>query len=240
VVLQGLSSKPLPVDFSTELSKPISNPECVACSLLPLCCIDQLSLARISNFDLLASYSWIKNTSPDGTAKTIGKPTIVVPGWPPEWIDPKLPVTVRRDRRSDRRQQVRFPKSPILPIIASVKRCRPNFNFGDVDVVTRAGCLQSILRSLDSMGVPDGKWYEHKDLVFRIDLQLVGKKTVYLQRWQKMPRYPGWEGFGKTFLMACIKPLEGFHDHQRIITYVCFSRVCSQRSLMLGCRILMV
>ena len=93
-----------------------------------------------------------------------------------------------------------------------------DLEWSELDFVTDRNNLRKLLRWLK--GVPDGE--ELKD--FRIDMQLAGKKTVLLNRWEKRTRetMPG-NTFGFGFEKAATNAVNGCAGstgHHRIIKYV--------------------
>jgi len=85
-----------------------------------------------------------------------------------------------------------------------------------VDVITNRNGLRKLLRWLNpSRG--------QRVCDFRIDVELVGSKTIVLSRWDDGPReLPSGRNFGFAFEAAMCRAAPGcpISDHHRIITYV--------------------
>jgi len=90
-----------------------------------------------------------------------------------------------------------------------------------VDVVTGRNSLRKILRWLNP-----SQGREVRD--FRIDVQLVGAKTLVLGRWEGRSREPpNFSSYGIGFSDATTRPALGCPSsgHERVITYVSCLRV---------------
>ena len=86
-----------------------------------------------------------------------------------------------------------------------------------VDVITDRNGLRKLLRWLSP-----GKWVPG----FRIDVQLVGTKTLVFSRWENCAREPAsGHSHGFRFEQAMTRPAPGCPSsgHHRTITYVCDS-----------------
>lgn len=104
---------------------------------------------------------------------------------------------------------------PLLPLFAAVdaNEDADTFDWSAVHVVTDRNGLRRLLRWI---GGDDTK-------AFRIDLELAGKRTVLMTRWDKEATTP-FLGFtyGNNYLNAATgKPHEESSGHHRIISYVC-------------------
>lgn len=113
-----------------------------------------------------------------------------------------------------------MPSSVLLPLMVAVERKADSdgtgdFDWGSVDFVTDRNNLRKLLRWIEADDPKD----------FRIDLELAGKQTVLLNRWEKRTRedYSGYS-YGFSFEKASTKPVAGCErssGHHRIVTYVC-------------------
>lgn len=92
------------------------------------------------------------------------------------------------------------------------------FDWTSVDFVTDRNGLRKLLR-----------WIADKDgsaKEFRIDMELVGERTVLFNRWEKRTREDsntGFTGFGFNFERASTDAPQGCNDstgHHRIVTFV--------------------
>ena len=103
----------------------------------------------------------------------------------------------------------------LLPLFAAVdaNEDADTFGWSAIDVVTDRNGLRRLLR-----------WISGDDTkAFRIDLQLAGKKTLLMIRWEKEVTNP-FLGFtyGNNYLNGSAKkPREDITNHHRIISYVC-------------------
>jgi hypothetical protein len=187
-----------------------------------LCILDHelTSICRISDVDLLASFNWV------GTSDTRApneKPTIMVPGSPAEWINKPTPFNIDPDESFAFIDQnaYHFPNTPALPMIAAVKHLRPDFPLGTVDIITSRNNLRKLLRWIDGDTAS-----AYRDNSFRIDIQLLGKKTVSFRRWEVKSSEMGGFGYGHNFEKASTRPAkgcEGTSGHHRVLAYVCGS-----------------
>ncbi|KAK0201488.1 hypothetical protein DFS33DRAFT_990891 [Desarmillaria ectypa] len=195
-------------------------------------CIEILSLPAldmtdavvdINNVEYIGSYNWIKN--PDSRSDVLDpSPTILVPGSPPEWQNKAVPYSVPADRGIFFSDQNGFqmPSVILLPLMVAVETVAedkkdPPFNWSSVDFVTDRNCLRKLLRWIG------GGNNEKSMKEFRIDMQLAGKKTVLLNRWDKRYReQASGYTFGYNFETHTTKPASGCESstgHHRIITY---------------------
>ncbi len=107
---------------------------------------------------------------------------------------------------------------PLLPLFAAVdaNEDADTFDWSAIDVVTDRNGLRRLLRWI-SGGTEKN---------FRIDLQLAGKKTMLMVRWEKEATSPflGYTYGHNYFNGAAKKPHEESTSHHRIISYVspCF------------------
>ncbi|KAM6494253.1 hypothetical protein JOM56_010614 [Amanita muscaria] len=158
----------------------------------------------ISETTFLGSYNW--------TARSI--PTIVVPGMPGRWLDRK-PFQVDRDTGIcivDQNTH-RFMESSLLPLLvaADMNEEADTFDWAAVDFLTDRNALRKILRWTAAEGARD----------FRIDLQLAGKKTILMTRWDNKTT-EAFLGFtyGFNYFNACTsKGHPESTGHHRIINY---------------------
>jgi len=159
----------------------------------------------IDNFEVVASYSWDDAVSP----------TIIVPAYPPVWINRQLPYAVPRDSGLVYVDQnaSRLRSSPLLPLIAAVSHLAPEFDFSSVDFVTDRNGLRKLFR-----------WASGDETAetFRIDLEFAGVKTILMQRWAISSVQEGGPGYEKEFEKASTRPAPGCETacgHTRIVTY---------------------
>ncbi|KIJ45904.1 hypothetical protein M422DRAFT_226958 [Sphaerobolus stellatus SS14] len=159
----------------------------------------------IKGFETVASYSWQDQQ----------KPTIIVPGCPPVWRNRAMPYVVARDSGTVYTDQnaARLSASPLLPMISAVSHFAPEFHLADVDFVTDRNGLRKLWR----WAVNDPKAG-----TFRIDIDMVGEKTILMQRWDLELTQQGGPGYEKEFEAASTTPGPGCElavGHHRIISY---------------------
>ncbi|KAK2465268.1 hypothetical protein APHAL10511_002622 [Amanita phalloides] len=159
---------------------------------------------NISETKYLGSYDWT----------TRATPTILVPGSPAEWLD-KKPFRVPPDTGTNiiDHNSYHLKEMPLLPLFAAVdaNEDADTFDWSTVDIVTDRNGLRRLLRWISGG--------EAKP--FRIDLQLAGKGTVLMNRWEKEATSPflGY-AYGTNYFNAAAKKLHSESTcHHRIIGY---------------------
>ncbi|KAH8993065.1 hypothetical protein EDB86DRAFT_3244229 [Lactarius hatsudake] len=171
----------------------------------------------IDNVKYVASYNWVEAE----------KPTMVVPGSPAIWAERAVPFTLEPDVSSIYVDQntAQLSQYPMLPLFAAVdaihghQEAAPSVDWPTVDVVTDRNGLRKLLRLLSPS---PGKAVRD----FRIDVQLVGTKTLVLSRWESpTPEVNNGRSFGHAFEAAMTRaapdcPSSG---HQRVISYDMFN-----------------
>jgi len=160
----------------------------------------------------IGSYDW----SPDAKK---GNPVIVVPGSPNVWVDPILPLQVLPDKGTHIRDNNNhiLTGQPLLPLLAAVDQQQifARKLWKTVDFVTDRNGLRKLLRWVMKESGRD----------FRIDTQLVGNKTIVLNRREisTTERMNG-DSFGFNFEKAATVPMPPATNrsawHHRIITYM--------------------
>ena len=183
----------------------------------------------IENVQYVASYNWVDKEDP----------TIVVPGTsfpstreiiahsrhagsPAVWTGRSVPFTLQPDRGEHFIDQngARMSEFPMLPLFAAADAIYDNkkapVDWPAVDVITDRNALRKLLRWLNPS---EGR--EVRD--FRIDVELVGAKTIVLNRWEGSLREPpSGKSFGFAFEAATSRAAPGCPSsgHHRAITYV--------------------
>jgi len=162
----------------------------------------------VKDLEYIGSYNWVEST----------KPTIIVPGSPPEWRNEATPYKVKPDSGVVFVDQngFRLPNAILLPLIRAVEIVNIDFDWSTVDFVTDRNGLRKLLRWI---GTPDPK-------EFRIDTQLAGTHTVLFNRWEKRTRETIgdkiYSTYGFSFEKASTQPAPGCEDstgHHRIVKY---------------------
>jgi hypothetical protein len=137
------------------------------------------------------------------------------------WIGHDLPFTLRPDDGSNFVNQngARMPEYPLLPLLAAADAIHDKkapVDWPAVDVLTDRNGLRKLLRWLNPS---EGR--EERD--FRIDVELVGTKTIVLSRWEgRTHDPPSTRNFGFGFEAATSRTAPGCPNsgHHRAITYV--------------------
>lgn len=158
----------------------------------------------ISGSQCLGSYSWTNRPTP----------TIIVPGSPAQWLD-RQTVRVNPDTGTNiiDHNGHHLGEAPMVPIFAAVdaNEDADTFDWSEVDIVTDRNALRHLFRWASG----------NTSKNFRIDLQLVGKKTLLLSRWEKQTsdEYPGYTYGSNYFSRATKKPNAEAVAHHRIVNY---------------------
>ncbi|KAF7300427.1 hypothetical protein HMN09_00926400 [Mycena chlorophos] len=176
----------------------------------------------------LGSYNWTNASAP----------TIVVPGAPRMWEDPRVPFVVEPDTGVSFVDQNSY-RSPngqsLIPLLAAVERTHElntrhssssveSFDWAgaEIDLITDRNSLRKLLRWIDGRSTVPGGDGKVKD--FRIDTQLApGGRTVLFTRWEKRneEQMTGWT-YGFNFEKKTTSPPRGVPEstgHHRIISY---------------------
>ncbi|KAI0246423.1 hypothetical protein BJV78DRAFT_1356176 [Lactifluus subvellereus] len=167
----------------------------------------------IENVKYLASYNWVDTE----------KPTIIVPGSPPQWAGRAIPFTLQPDVGSDFLDQnnarsYEYPMLPLFTAADAIHGKKAPVDWPTVDVITDRNGLRKLLRWLSPSA---GR--EVRD--FRIDADLIGTKTVLLSRWEDRNHWtdypPTGRSFGFAFEAATTRPAPGCPSsgYHRAITY---------------------
>lgn len=165
----------------------------------------------IENVQYVASYNWVDTE----------QPTIVVPGSPALWTGRKAPFTLEPDSGAHFVDQngARMSEYPLFPLFAAAdaihEKKKSPVDWPAVDVVTDRNGLRKLLRWLNPS---EGR--EVRD--FRIDVELVGDKTIVLNRWEGRTREPPTgKSYGFAFEAATSRAAPGCPSsgHHRTITY---------------------
>lgn len=176
-----------------------------------------LTLDRITGLRATRQPSW--SLVRFHSYRKIPKLTTQLTGSPPLWQDRPLPYTVPPDTGIEfiDQNEYRIPKAVFLPLFEAVNKVNKEspFDWPSVDIVTDRNVLRRLFRWASK-----GSAYRN----FRSNLQLVGRKTVLMSRWEERTgeMYSGYT-FGINFGKASTTPAPGCKDstgHDRIVTYV--------------------
>ncbi|TFK74721.1 hypothetical protein BDN72DRAFT_955402 [Pluteus cervinus] len=165
----------------------------------------------LSKVTSIGSYNWLEEP----------EPTIMVPGHPRLWLDRSIPFKVQPDRGhmfSDQNSS-RLPVYPLLPLFAAVEQRmrdegKARYDWAPVDFVTDRNNLRKLLRWVTG---------QEKSRIFRIDLQLVGQKTVVMERWEEQGKeWMDGTTYGFNFEEASTRHYRGCEKstgHHQVIRY---------------------
>ncbi|KUJ12351.1 uncharacterized protein LY89DRAFT_206066 [Mollisia scopiformis] len=156
----------------------------------------------IRNYESIASYSW----------KDIEHPTIYVPGLPPKFTPPTLPVQLQRDKLT--RSKPRSPAAAVDPLFESLLQQHPNFDMSSIHLVTDRNSLRKLLTFASNRSE---KW--------RIDVDMINN-TMFFNQWEefRLMMINGHQdsGYGHAFencVTAREPTLEDSIHHERIVRY---------------------
>lgn len=161
----------------------------------------------IVNYKFLASYNWLDAV----------KATILIPGCPPRWNPPTLPVQVPKDsgRSFIDQNSYRRPRSPYAPFFQCLLTLQPNLDMTTICVITDRNSLRKLL-AFASVNARDP---------FRIDVEMVGDTMVLIRREKSNVQHirkDDDQGYGHEFEKAFStfdKDLRGSRSHHRIVQY---------------------
>ncbi|RYP33430.1 hypothetical protein DL766_003461 [Monosporascus sp. MC13-8B] len=168
-------------------------------------------VSSAGSFELLCTYNWIEKT------KNKSDPAIYVPGGPPKWKPPTLPITLPQDTGMQYADQnaFRVPKYPFEPVFWALDLMNPDMRFNDVDLV----CNRNSLRKL--LDIATGRRRDP----FVMHLHMV-EKTLFITRKEKNARTmvsgSRNSGYGYNFEKACTEAdgdVVGSSSHHRVVKY---------------------
>ncbi|KAG8705431.1 hypothetical protein FRC08_001678 [Ceratobasidium sp. 394] len=153
---------------------------------------------EITNLVTLGSYNWVEHPTP----------LIIVPGHPPVWREPTLPLQLETDSGPAFIDQntARSPNSPLEPMIRAISVIQgtpnnnPTLSSENIDIVTDRNNLRKLMRFICSNG-PN----RHRNREFRIDAQLApNDKTLVLTRYDEhsVDNTTNFRGYGHNFEAA--------------------------------------
>ncbi|KAF2790757.1 hypothetical protein K505DRAFT_351745 [Melanomma pulvis-pyrius CBS 109.77] len=159
--------------------------------------------ATITEFEYLASYSWLESDVP----------TILVPGSPPLWSPPTEPLKLEPDsgRVYVDQNAARIPDAPLEPLFCALFAQNPNFEMGSVDMITDRNNIRKLLRFLDGTSSES----------FRIHVEIVDGKTALFTRMdhETTTVIQGFRGYGRNVENACTKRATGTSGYYRITNF---------------------
>lgn len=161
-------------------------------------------ITSTGGYEFLCSYSW-KQTAP---------PTIYVPGTPPRWTPPTLPVQLNSDTGSYWCDQHghRVPRHQFEPIFQSLAVMNPTARFQDVDIIINRNTLQKLYTFAS---------FKRGKKPFHVDLDMV-QNTLFISRREDKPKVMQSSGYGRAFEAAFTTEdpsLSDVEGHHRVIRY---------------------
>ncbi|CAO2652933.1 Nn.00g023440.m01.CDS01 [Neocucurbitaria sp. VM-36] len=167
---------------------------------------DDIKVSSELGFETLCSYNW----QIDGNA-------ILVPGGPPKWVPPPLPIVLPEDdgRQFKNCNALRVPKYPFEPAFQAMSIMNPNIPLDEVDLIVNRNSLRKLL------DFASGKRQDP----FCMGLHMV-KDTLFITRKEKHARMmihgAANSGYGHNFEEAFTRPENGLDrssSHHRVIRY---------------------
>jgi hypothetical protein len=168
--------------------------------------------AKITDVKHLASYNWIEALHP----------TIAVPGMPPRWLDVSLPKQLPKDTGLFYIAQnaARHPKYPMEPLFRAIQEEHPNFNYGDVGIISDRNNLRKLLSFVDPAT------NKHASDDFTIDAECIGDAVVLNRveaHTQEIIGPNDFRGYGHEFEKAYTKcEFSESTGHYRVVGYQFF------------------
>ncbi|KAF8417290.1 hypothetical protein EV426DRAFT_645891 [Tirmania nivea] len=170
------------------------------------------SFVSKKNFRLLSSYNWLSEES------EFPGPSIVVPGYPPQWNPPKLPQILSPDSGFViiTQNAYRLPQCPIEPLIQALVITQPAFDLNETDLM----CDRNILQNLYQFVCRN----VHKN--FDIGIEMVNNTALFTRldgaTSEVLDPTSRFSGYGHAFEKSFVKisdVMEGMGEHYRIVGY---------------------
>ncbi|KAF8610326.1 hypothetical protein BDV93DRAFT_601357 [Ceratobasidium sp. AG-I] len=169
---------------------------------LPVLSTEPSSVAEITNVVTLGSYNWADHKIP----------TMLIPGGPPTWKEPELPLQLDPDSGDSFIDQntARCPQNPLEPMIKAIsvtqKALGKEFKLADerIDIVTDRNNLRKLMRFVSANGPNRDARPAHYGEC-RIDVQLAPNgRTLVLTRHDEstIDTSTRFKGYGHSFERA--------------------------------------
>jgi hypothetical protein len=155
-------------------------------------------------YEFLCSYSW----------KQTAKPTIYVPGTPPQWTPPSLPKMLDQDSGfywCDQHAH-RVPRHQFEPVFQALAVMNPTAQFNNVDIVVNRNSLRKFLAFV-SFNRGEGQ--------FHVDLTMV-HNTLFIGRKEAKAKPQNKRGYGHNFeseFTTDDPELPEAEGHHRVVRY---------------------
>ncbi|KAI1303870.1 geranylgeranyl pyrophosphate synthetase [Xylaria venustula] len=171
--------------------------------------VSDAATATIGDVKHLASYSWIEASTP----------TIAVPGIPPRWSPPAVARRLQKDSGLIYIAQnaARHPESPLEPLFRSLYIVNPDYDVGEVDLISDRNNIRKLLSFIDPSSSRNGLE------TFTIEAEAIDN-TVILSRIETKTSETiaphEFKGFGheyeKAYTRCQLRNSTGYH---RIVSY---------------------
>ncbi|KAG8734067.1 hypothetical protein FRC11_012670 [Ceratobasidium sp. 423] len=163
---------------------------------------DTTDEVNATNVVALGSYNWVDHPTP----------TIVVPGTPPSWKEPRLPLQLEPDVGESFIDQntARMPMHPLEPMLRAIKVTQKqlgnDFKLASekIDIVTDRNGLRKLMKFITFHG-PNRDRRPGRNQEFRIDVQLASNgRTLVLTRHEEnvIDKSTKFKGYGHNFEKA--------------------------------------
>ncbi|KAH7340656.1 hypothetical protein B0J17DRAFT_715846 [Rhizoctonia solani] len=163
---------------------------------------DAIGEVKATNVVSLGSYTWVDHSTP----------TIIIPGAPPSWKEPDLPLQLEPDMGDSFIDQnaARLPMRPQEPMFRAIsvtqKQLGKDFKLSNenIDIVTDRNSLRKLTRFISAHG-PNRDPRPGSNREFRIDVQLASNgRTLVLNRHEvdTVRKSTGFNGYGHNFEKA--------------------------------------
>jgi hypothetical protein len=165
--------------------------------------------ASITDVKHLSSYNWVEASTP----------TIIVPGSPPLWSAPNIPLRLKKDSGLVYIAQnaARHPESPLEPLFRALYITNPSFDIRSVDIVTDRNNIRKLLSFVDLSSARD------RLEAFTITVEVAGNTVIFCRdeaATQEFISPHEFRGFGHEFEKRyTTSQIRGSTGHHRIISY---------------------
>ncbi|KAK4501493.1 hypothetical protein PRZ48_007302 [Zasmidium cellare] len=152
----------------------------------------------------MASFSWLKDE----------KPTVVVPGMPPQWAPLDEPRKLEEDSGTYYRDinAAHYPLHPLEPAVRAVLAQSPDLALDEIDVFACGSTMGNLLR-----------FAQKSDKPFQLVVETIGETVFLIRRENTLDeKMQGVVGYGHSFPQTYTKldkSVKNAETHQRMINY---------------------
>ncbi|CAE6518563.1 unnamed protein product [Rhizoctonia solani] len=165
-------------------------------------CLDVTDEVNATNVVTLGSYNWVDHPTP----------TIIIPGAPPSWKEPELPLQLEPDVGDSFIDQntARMPMHPLEPMLRAIKVAQEQLGNNlklsseNIDIVTDRNGLRKLMKFI-TFHSPNRDRRPGRNQEFRIDVQLASNgRTLVLTRHEEnlIDKSTKFKGYGHNFEKA--------------------------------------